>query len=87
MRLTICRELRNRLKTDAKWDQIGRRMYHWNLSAAGACCCFKIVVDAQDGWICGDDPCDVEPSFLHFDAHDLDCVPTMLQFYPSQSAA
>lgn len=48
-------------------------------------CCFKIVFYALDGWICGADPCDVEPPFLHFDAHGLDCAPTMPQFYPAQA--
>jgi hypothetical protein len=40
-------------------------------------CRFKIVVYAQDGWIWGAVPCDVEPFFLDFDAHALDCDPTM----------
>jgi hypothetical protein len=32
-------------------------------------CRFKIVVCAQDGWICGAVQCDAEQSFLDFDAH------------------
>jgi hypothetical protein len=47
--------------------------------------CFKIVVYAKDGWIWGAAPCGVEPSFLHFDARDLDCDPTTPLFDLSQS--